>query len=910
MNWKIGCFAALSAVLACSISAAEVLNVKVNPRNSNGARIDVGNTPLVKGTKFTVHPPDWSVRYVRNIRSACNLKVDFRKTENGFFQSVTETIDNVAILDEYSVECAGDTATFTAVASMKKDRPASVESVFGLAPWVCENAKYEIVLPNGKTRTGVIPEEAGVGEETRVLPPFVKGVFSSTRGIVTVEVVEGPALCLEDRRTAKVMGWRQSYILWGYARMPAPGKSFRQVVRIALKPPVNSARKQVKSSIPRGSSEMLVCPATSPAEFPLLPYPRKCRFTGVDYKVQSGDKLTIPGGSARFARHAKKFADRCGLEVVAGPGTAARGIRVVYGSDMDDESYTVKVDADGATVRAKGERGAFYALWTLRGLYRNGAFKGAEIDDAPAFARRAIHANADSDTKVFMGEMVEKVFAPLKINTIILECPYVQWEATKGKWRRRGMPKEDLPAFLDLAEEYYIKVYPLIPTFSHSEWFFWNKQDRELMENPRDARSYNSLDPRVYEKLAVLFDEVLEAFRRPEYFHISHDELDDNPTREEGKKIGVAELFYRDIMWHYDFFKKRGVKLMMWHDMLIGRTESKWRYVANARGGTDKIRKKLPKDISICMWNYNSSRDGRYFQIDIFQEDGFPVWGAGWFDVGCLEQLSAYAEKKGAVGMIETTWHNKVGSGTLLQTQYSQLTAYVRAAALFWNPGYRPLPDPAKVYVELMRPEGSPAKQLYPLPVNCNTVLAGDGDGFEKLPERLVTADGMVFRLAKPRGGTGAVMVRSSANPDLPGKVRIPVNGKCRRMYLLQTTLDKALRQDLVAVKLVFRYKDGGVEIVRPRNDIDIGYGSFREFKEQGKVVPFVYEVATPRAGWTFFMNHHNVFEWRNTEGRPRRIWYMTWENPHPERELDHLLVEAVPDGCGYALLAVNIEKP
>ena len=183
----------------------------------------------------------------------------------------------------------------------------------------------------------------------------------------------------------------------------------------------------------------------------------------------------IPGGSARCARHAAKFARKYGLEVVNDTGAGARGIRVIYGSDMDDESYTIRVGRNGATVRARGERGAFYALWTLRGLFRNGAFRGAEIEDAPAFPRRAIHANADSDTKSFTGEMIEKVFAPLKINTIILECPYVQWKALEGKYRYKGMPKEDLPAFLDLAEEHYIKVYPLIPTYSHSEWFFWNE---------------------------------------------------------------------------------------------------------------------------------------------------------------------------------------------------------------------------------------------------------------------------------------------------------------------------------------------------------------------------------------------------------------------------------------------------
>ena len=303
------------------------------------------------------------------------------------------------------------------------------------------------------------------------------------------------------------------------------------------------------------------------------------------------------------------------------------------------------------------------------------------------------------------------------------------------------------------------------------------------------------------------------------------------------------------------------------------------------------------------------TKNGRYFQIDLLQRDGFPVWGAGWFYPDNLETLTAYAHRKKVSGMIETTWHNKVGSGGLLQTQYPQLKAYIRAAALFWNPEYRPLPDTAKVYRDLMRPAGRPARKVHILPIKCNTLLRGEGDDIELLPEKLVTADGTAFRLAKRDGGVGAVMVRTPGKPEFPEKVRLPIKGTCRRMYLLQTTFDKAVRSDGITVKLVFRYRDGGVEAVWPRNNIDIAYGTPPVFKEGGRIVSRVSEVGTPRSPYTFFMNHHNVFEWKNSAGMSRRIWYLTWENPYPERELDHLLVEAVPDGSEYALLAVSFEK-
>ena len=364
-------------------------------------------------------------------------------------------------------------------------------------------------------------------------------------------------------------------------------------------------------------------------------------------------------------------------------------------------------------------------------------------------------------------------------------------------------------------------------------------------------------------------------------------------------------------MWHYAFFKKRGVKLMMWHDMLIARKEVKsyTGVTANARGGTEALRRKLPKDITMCMWDYAAVKGGQFTQIDLLRQDGFTVWGAGWFYPDNLEQLTAYAYRKKLPGMIETTWHNKVGSGSLLQTQYPQLKAYIRAAALFWNPRERVKTDPARIYADLMRPEPRPERRVRPLPVRCNTLLTDKRDGFDNLPETLRMNDGMTFKLAKRDGQTGAVMTRSVETPDFPAKVRIPVKAECRKLHLLQTTLSKAVRADNIAVKLVIRYKDGGVEAVWPRNSIDINYGTPPVFRENGRIAERVTEVGTPRAPYTFFMNHSNVFEWKNADGETRRIWYLTWVNPHPDREIDHLLVEAVPNGSSYALLALDMEQ-
>ena len=906
-----GCAALLSPV--CAV-AAPVMSARMNPADNNGVQLFVDGVKLSKAGRVAVVAPGWKSVYLRNKQFYGNLKTEFEKLPDGFAERVVAA-DAPATLDEYSVRCRGNRAVITVAATMRKELPAEIEHVaLVLNNRILENSSYEITLPGGARRKGVIPEAECKDNSTLLLPEFTKGVFRGGIGTLTIEVLSGPPVRMDDRRSIQYSIYAKSFLVFTKnAPMPKAGRTLRQVIRVTFDAPEVAAPVKTSVVIPRSRAGRIGrLPQLREPDFPLLPRPRECRFAGGDYKVRKGDALMIAHAPERLLRHARKFAGKWGLEF-AGDGEIGcemRGIFVAVGDDPEDESYTISVNADGATVRAKGERGAFYALQTLRGLYRDGVFRGAEINDSPAFAIRAIHANADSDALRHLGALSEKLFAPLKINTIILECPFVKWDALAGQHHKQGMSKEDLQKLLAIAEENYIRVWPLVPTYSHSEWFFHNNKDLDMLDNPKDRRSYNSLHPGVRVKLARLLDEVLEAFHHPEYLHIGHDELlGEHPVRPEGRKVGIAKLFYDDTMWHYEFLKKRGVGMMMWQDMLISKRETHPAAVANGRKGTEMLRKKLPRDIVICCWNYLDRMQGTYPEVDRFREDGFPVAGAGWFNPGNLEALSAYCLKKGAIGMIDTTWHSKVGSGGLLQTQYPQLTAYVRAGALFWNPAGGVGDDPEQLYADLMREREPEPGELFALPVKCNYILDSAGDDFHKLPDTVTTAEGVTFQLARKGGGVAAAGVSGTVYPELPGKVRIPVRSKCRALYLLHTVLGKTLRDDGVTVKLVFRYADGSFVAVYPRNAIDISYGPVPVFKDDGKVVKRVFEVATPREDFSFFRSRRNLVEWKNSRGEPRRLWAMRWDNPYPDKAVDHLLIEVKNLGVVYGMLALTMEK-
>lgn len=907
----VGFFAAFG-LLCCAADdrPAPALTAQLAANGSHGVRLQVDRLPLSYGGRVSCVAPGWKEAYFRSIPYPGRDPIEVTKDGNSLTQRIPARPDTVAELQEYSVRWSGAEAVITTRIAMLQDRPAVVEHcALILNPRAIAGSAYELVTADGRTRSGVISGYERTDAATSLLPPFTRAVFRGDTGILTVEVLEGEALSMEDRRTRNFSAYGKTFLILTKNGEVSAARPWRQVVRVAWdNPAVQPAAAFAAATTPAEPVERLASDAAPP--FPLLPMPTECRESGGSYRPEAGDRLVVRGGGERLMRHAGRFGDLRKLKTERGSTAPERGIFVSAGDDDGDESYTLSVKADGVAIRAGSERGAFYALQTLRGLERDGAFRGVEIKDRPDFRLRAIHAMADSGAREHLGNLIEKVLAPLKINTIILECPYVHWAAMAGQHHPKGMSKAQLAELLAVARENFIEVYPLIPTMSHSEWFFYNSRNLEMLDNPKDRRSYHSLHPGVYPLLARLFDEVIEAFGRPKYFHISHDELiGDHPVHPEGRKVGIAKLLQDDLMWHYRFFKERGIEMMMWQDMLVSKRETNPVSVANARGGTEKLRAGLPKDIVVCVWNYDNRLNGEYPEVDRFVEDGFPVVGAGWFGQGNLEALSRKCLRSKALGMIVTTWHNKFDSELLLNTQYRQITSYIRAASLFWNAAHRTERfDAAQVLVDLLAPsERAGGETMRPLPLRANLELASRDVDFSAIGGDTVRcADGVVFQLARHNGRLAGCSVRSLVRPDLPDKVRVPVKSRAGKLYLLHSVLNETLNTEGRTVKLVVRYADGSLEAFYPRNSIDIGYGSVPVFKDDGKPVTRIYEVGTPSGPYTRLLNHRNVFEWPAPNGRTGKLWYLEWTNPHPDKIIDHLLIEARNRSAVYALLGLT----
>ena len=145
-----------------------------------------------------------------------------------------------------------------------------------------------------------------------------------------------------------------------------------------------------------------------------------------------------------------------------------------------------------------------------------------------------------------------------------------------------------------------------------------------------------------------------------------------------------------------------------------------------------------------------------------------------------------------------------------------------------------------------------------------NVFMSGTTYGLEELPTPVLTAGGMEFRIAERNGWPAAITVKSRTAPEFPAEVAIPFNLKAEKLHFLHTTINGMLKPDTPVGSYIITYSDG------EKAEAPIIYG--RNINALNGEINF--DVAPLRA-----------YEWEN-DGNIFRMWYLTWENPHPEKEI------------------------
>jgi len=256
-----------------------------------------------------------------------------------------------------------------------------------------------------------------------------------------------------------------------------------------------------------------------------------------------------------------------------------------------------------------------------------------------------------------MLNFIEEVVLPAGFNEIVFEVghnfKYKSHPRVAPNW---GWDGKVWRKFVKKVKKYGINVIPEYNSLGHQGESGLTKAYPELAEDPY-GWCLNPEHPKTAKYLGEIFDELIEVFE-PVEFHVGLDEVD-VPSRpqtfalpKKGRNISGGELFALHINNLHQHLSKRRIRMMMWADMLLYKSEHN---VQNGlRTGAWKAIDIIPKDIIMVDWIYHKATDfgGSRYLIN----KGFDVVGACWHIPENIQVWTLFAERNKMLGMMHTTW--------------------------------------------------------------------------------------------------------------------------------------------------------------------------------------------------------------------------------------------------------------
>lgn len=236
------------------------------------------------------------------------------------------------------------------------------------------------------------------------------------------------------------------------------------------------------------------------------------------------------------------------------------------------------------------------------------------------------------------------------------------------------------------------EVIPEMPTLSHADYLLMPHP--ELAERKDDAWPdvYCPSDPRVYELVFDLFDEVIDVFN-PKIMHIGHDEFYSIGICDKCRGKSGEEIYAGDINKLHGYLAARGIRTMLWAEKLIdaigidgthyGGSELRRRYpdgtIEIVRPATFKSIDMIPRDIIAHHW-YHSIQ--HYFD-DEFNNRGIEMVYGNFNAQSFLDWNRRLAA--GAKGGAPSHW-SSLQDDTLQRN--GVFLSLVYAAIMYWDDNY------------------------------------------------------------------------------------------------------------------------------------------------------------------------------------------------------------------------------
>ena len=247
------------------------------------------------------------------------------------------------------------------------------------------------------------------------------------------------------------------------------------------------------------------------------------------------------------------------------------------------EAYEIFINENNITINADGSAGAFYAVQTLRQIFKNTEIPCLYIKDAPDFEHRGFYHDVTRG-KVPTVKTLKKLIddmAYYKLNSLQLYVEHTfEFEEYKDINEKFGyLTKEEIRELDAYCKENFIDFIPSLSTFGHLCELLSQEKYKHLrtLKNYKEPKNFwnermahHTIDPLNDESIEViksLIDQYVPHFES-EYFNICCDETFDLKVFEE-QGLDVGKVYVEFLQKIIKYPEQKGKEVMMWADVLL-----------------------------------------------------------------------------------------------------------------------------------------------------------------------------------------------------------------------------------------------------------------------------------------------------------------------------------------------------
>jgi hypothetical protein len=327
----------------------------------------------------------------------------------------------------------------------------------------------------------------------------------------------------------------------------------------------------------------------------LIPAPQKIELKSEDIPFGSGWRLEqgkgVKAGDVAVESLKQELEERHGIALETRGHGKAIEIEIQPGSvvigeatdkdrpSLEEQAYKLEIGSSGIRITANASAGLFYGVETLVQLVKSAGGKNwlpeATITDWPDVRLREVFWDEQMhlDRPEVLKQAIRRA-AFFKINGFALRLnSHFEYASAPALVDPYAVSPAQLQDLTDYGLRYHVQVIPYMDGPAHVNWILERQEYKKLREFPENAFQMCSSNPETYKLLEGLYQDLMNANKGVEYFHLSTDEAwfigkADNAqchSAEAAKKLGSPSKL--DV----DFTKKtagylhdHGRKVIFW----------------------------------------------------------------------------------------------------------------------------------------------------------------------------------------------------------------------------------------------------------------------------------------------------------------------------------------------------------